>query len=78
MNIQIEKLDLIEWISRLNDISIIDRLRQIKDDYSKSDEWWDTLKKEELESINRGLRDFEEGRLHSQDAVRNIYAKHLS
>jgi hypothetical protein len=36
MNIQTEKLDLIEWISRLNDASIIDKLRIIKNDYSNS------------------------------------------
>lgn len=77
MNIHTEKLDLIEWISRLNDNSIIDRLRQIKEDYSKSKDWWDTLKKEEVESINRGLKDFEEGRIHSHDTARKIYEKYL-
>ena len=77
MNIQAEKLDLIEWISKLNDTSIIDRLRQIKEDYSKSKDWYDTLKKEEVESINRGLKDFEEGRIHSHETARKIYEKYL-
>ena len=77
MNIQAEKLDLIEWISRLNDTSIIDKLRQIKKDYSESKGWWDTLKKEELESIHRGLKDFEEGRIHSHESAREIYEKYL-
>jgi predicted transcriptional regulator len=77
MNIQTEKLDLIEWISRLNDSSIIDKLRIIKNDYSKSKEWWDALNKEEIDSINRGLKDFEEGRVHSHDSARNIYEKYL-
>jgi len=77
MNIHAEKLDLIEWISRLNDNSIIDKLRQIKEDYSKSKDWWDTLKKEEIESINRGLKDFDEGRIHSHDTARKIYEKYL-
>ena len=77
MNLQTEKLSLIEWISRLNDTSIIERLREIKDDYSKSKDWWDKLKKEEMESINRGLKDFEEGRIHSHFTARNIYEKYL-
>ncbi len=77
MNIQTEKLNLIEWISILNDISIIDKLRVIKEDYSKSKDWWDTLKKEELESINRGLKDFEEGRTHSHETARKTYEKYL-
>lgn len=77
MNIQTEKLDLIEWISKLNDTIIIDKLRELKDDYSKSKDWWETLKKEELDSINRGLKDFEEGRTHSHDTARKVYEKYL-
>ncbi len=77
MNIQTEKLDLIEWISKLNDTTIIDKLRKLKDDYSKSKDWWDTLKKEEIDSINRGLKDFEEGRTHSHDTARKVYEKYL-
>lgn len=77
MNIQTEKLDLIEWISRLNDNSIIDKLKKIKEDYSKSKDWWNTLNQEEIESINRGLKDFKEGRTHSHDTARMIYEKYL-
>lgn len=77
MNIQTEKLDLIEWISKLNDTSIIHRLRQVKEEYSKSKEWWDTLNKEEIESIKRGLKDFEEGKIHSHDTAQKIYGKYL-
>ncbi|MBN1925736.1 MAG: hypothetical protein JW798_07870 [Prolixibacteraceae bacterium] len=77
MNIQAEKQNLIEWISRLNDSAIIDELRKIKDDYSKSKDWWDTLKEEEIDSINRGLKDFEEGRVHSHITARKIYEKYL-
>jgi predicted transcriptional regulator len=77
MNIQTEKLDLIEWISKLNDTLIIDKLRELKDDYSKSKDWRDTLKKEEMDSINRGLKDFEEGRTHSHNTARKVYEKYL-
>jgi predicted transcriptional regulator len=77
MNIQTEKLDLIEWISKLNDISMIERLTQIKEDFSKSKDWWDALNKEEIESINKGLSDFEEGRVHEHATAREIYGKYL-
>jgi predicted transcriptional regulator len=77
MNIQTEKLDLIEWISKLNDASIIDRLKKIKTDYSTSKDWYNSIEREELESINRGLRDFEEGRIHSHDEARENYEKFL-
>lgn len=32
---------------------------------------------EELESINRGLKDFEEGKIHSHETVRKLYEKYL-
>jgi predicted transcriptional regulator len=56
---------------------MIDKLRELKDDYSKSKDWQDTLKKEEIDSINRGLKDFEEGRTHSHDTARKVYEKYL-
>ena len=77
MIIQTEKLNLIEWITKLNDTAIINRLKVIKEEYSKSTDWWDTLKKEELESITRGLKDIEEGRIHSHETAKKIYEKYL-
>jgi hypothetical protein len=77
MNIQTEKLGLIEWISKLNDISIIEKIRSIKEEYSKSKDWWDTLNKEEIESIDRGLKDLEDGKIHSQETARKVYEKYL-
>jgi len=32
---------------------------------------------DELESINKGLRDFEEGKIHSNETVRKLYEKYL-
>ena len=77
MNIQAKKLDLIEWISKLNDTSVIDQLRQVKEDYSQSKDWYETLKKDEIESINRGLKDIDEGNMYSHDTVRKVYEKYL-
>ena len=77
MNIQTEKLNLIEWISRLNDNSVIDKLNQIKEDYNKSGDWSDTLQQEEIESITKGLKDFDEGRIHSHDTAHKLYEKYL-
>ncbi len=69
MNIHAEKISLIEWITRLNDTSIIEKLKEMQENYSKSSDWWNFLKKEEIESINRGLEDFEEGRTHSHETA---------
>jgi hypothetical protein len=77
MNIQTEKLGLIEWISKLNDTSIIEKLKSIKEDYSKSRDWWDSLNQEELESIERGLKDLKDGKVHSHENARKVYEKYL-
>lgn len=77
MNNQAEKLSFIEWITKLNDSSTIEKLRSIKDEYSESKDWWDLLEKEELASIKRGLKDIEEGKIHSHETARNIYGKCL-
>lgn len=37
----------------------------------------ETLSKEEIESIERGLKDLEEGRVHSHETARKIYKKYL-
>lgn len=77
MNISAEKLRLIEWITKLNDVAVLEKLRSIKDEYSTSKDWWDLLEKEELASIKRGLKDIEEGKVHSHETARNIYGKYL-
>lgn len=77
MNIQTEKLNLIEWISSLKDVSMIYKLKSWKEDYYKSKDWTDALKKDKIESIKRGLKDFEEGKVNSHDKARKIYEKYL-
>jgi predicted transcriptional regulator len=77
MNIHSEKLDLIEWISKLNDISIIEKIKKIRKNYIQSKDWGDTLNQEEIESIEEGLKDLEEGRVHSHETAKRIYEKYL-
>ena len=77
MNIQAEKLGLIEWIAKLNDSKVIEKLKHIHDEYTKSSDWWDELSVDEKESIERGLADIEAGRVHSHETAKKIYEKYL-
>jgi predicted transcriptional regulator len=77
MNIQLEKLNLIEWITKLNDSSIVEKLKNIKEEYTNTKDWWDELTNEEIASINKGLKDIEEGKVHSHENVRKRYEKYL-
>lgn len=77
MNKQTEKLELIAWISKLNDSKVIEKLRSIRESYTKSKDWYADLNDEELASIKRGLKDIEEGRMNSHEAAKQIYGKYL-
>jgi len=75
MNIQAEKLELIEWLARINDFSLIDKLKSIKAEYSN--DWWEQISKEEKEDIQQGLLDIETGNVKTHAEVKEIYAKYL-
>jgi predicted transcriptional regulator len=77
MNIQLEKLGLIEWISKINDSSIIERIRKIHDEYAVTPDWWDEISRQEKESIKRGLKDIAEGKVHTHETAKQVYEKYL-
>ena len=59
MDIQAEKLELIGWLSKQNDRSIIKAIKKIRKE-SEAD-WWDMLSKAQKEDIETGLSDLESG-----------------
>jgi hypothetical protein len=73
--IQDTKLDLIQWISGIQDEGVIEQLS----DYKKSTEsdWWDELSDEEKASIERGIEDADCGRVHSHKDVMKVFAKYV-
>jgi predicted transcriptional regulator len=77
MNIHIEKLGLIEWITGLNDLAIIEKLKKIQAENALSSDLWDKLTTHEKESIERGMKDIEEGRVIPHETVRKKYEKYL-
>jgi len=66
------KLELIEWLTKLEDDSTIQFLKIIKDSDSKED-WWNDLSDEQRQGIHRGLKDIKEGRVVPHDEVRLRY-----
>ncbi|MBZ0246604.1 MAG: hypothetical protein K8H85_11710 [Cyclobacteriaceae bacterium] len=60
MDIQAEKLELIEWLANLNDASVIDKIKAIK---SRKDlDWWESLSEEQKQDIEAGISDLDSGR----------------
>jgi len=77
MNIYLEKLGLIQWITELNDSTIIEKLKKFRAENSLSTDWWDEISTEAKESIEKGLNDIREGSVHSLQSVRKTYEKYL-
>jgi len=73
MNIQIKKLELIEWITQISDINIISKMDKIRRTYltiTKENIKPMTLK-EFYASIERAEEDIKSGRIYSQERVEN-------
>jgi hypothetical protein len=77
MNAQSVKADIIQWITGLDDQSILLELKKIMEQSTKKIDWWDTISVEERQSIERGLEDSKNGRTIPHSEVRKKYEKWL-
>jgi hypothetical protein len=66
------KLELIEWLTKLDNNDTIEYLKIIKDTDS-SDDWWNELSTEQRKGIDRGLKDIDDGRVVPHEEVRLKY-----
>lgn len=73
MDIQAEKLQLIEWLARLNNTTVIKRFIALKKEQEK--DWWDQLSKEEKAEIEEGLAQADRGEVMSHKEVMARYKK---
>lgn len=67
MDLNTKKLDLINWLINLKDEAVIEQLNKIKQHGSL--ESYEDLPQAAKESIERGLKDIEEGRVFSHEEV---------
>jgi hypothetical protein len=74
-NIQNKKIELIQWVSTLNDMSIIEKIIKLREQ-EKSD-WWNEISVTEKKSLEKGIRDADAGKLNSHADVKKIYEKWL-
>ena len=74
-NIETKKLALIQWLTSLNDVSMIDKILELKQKETK--DWWNETSDEEKESIEKGLSDAESGNLKPHSEIRKKFEKWL-
>lgn len=62
------KLELIEWLTSLEDKEILQSLFRFKTIQENTD-WWDTLSEVQLKEIEKGIEDVKKGKTVSSKAV---------
>ena len=67
------KLELIEWLTKLNDIDTLNYLIVVKDSRTGNRDWWNDLTEQQKLGIQRGLKDIDEGRIVSHNEVIKKY-----
>jgi hypothetical protein len=73
MDIQAEKLELIEWLAKLNNTRLLKQFISLKKEQEK--DWWDQISKEEKAEIEEGLAQANKGSLIPHSEVMARYKK---
>ena len=68
------KLELIQWLSSLEDKQVLQSLFFFKNIQQKTD-WWDELTEEQLTKINKGIEDIKKGRTISSKDIWKKYGR---
>jgi hypothetical protein len=67
------KLELIQWLTKLEDDETLDYLKVVKDSSNSNSDWWDELSDEQKSGIERGLKDVDNGRVHTHKDIKLKY-----
>jgi len=76
MDIKEEKIGLIEWIDQVNDVETIYKIKRYIQQLSENKENVQ-LSPGEKEALSKGLEDFKQGNIFSDEEVRKPYAKYF-
>ncbi|MGC4022668.1 MAG: hypothetical protein QM734_12335 [Cyclobacteriaceae bacterium] len=75
MDIQAEKIQLIEWLASLNKPSVIKKLVALKE---KEKDWWDEISEQEKAEIKKGISQADRRQVVPHKKVMEHYKKWLS
>ncbi|MEM9337912.1 MAG: hypothetical protein AAGA66_04235 [Bacteroidota bacterium] len=75
MDIQAEKIRLIEWLAGLNDTKVLSEFILLKK--KKEVDWWDDVSAEEKREIGEGLKQADNDELIPHEEVMSKYKKWL-
>jgi len=75
-DIKKDKLDLINWITTLEDKTSLELLKVLKEEQKEVD-WSDNISDEERNAIEEGLSDLKKGNTKPHSEVKKVYEKWL-
>lgn len=72
MNLETRKINIINWISSIQEEDILAEMERIQ---MRKTDWWDTVNNEDKKAINEGLKQLDEGEFLTRSQVRNKIGK---
>lgn len=75
LNLQNKKLALIQWLSTLENSTIIEKIMDLRQQEHK--DWWNFISEDKKDAIEKGLVDAEAGNLHLHSKAKMLYKKWL-
>lgn len=73
INLSSRKLELIQWLSTIEDPKIIDKIMDLIQQENK--DWWNSISENEKNSIDAGINDAEAGKLNDHSKARKLFEK---
>ena len=73
MDIQAEKLNLIKWLTDVEEPSVIEQFIALKNEHEG--DWWHEISEEEKAEIDEGLAQADRGEVFSHEEVMAKYQK---
>ncbi|MFS4417884.1 hypothetical protein [Maribacter sp. 2307ULW6-5] len=74
-NIQKAKIDLIQWLTTIDDSSVIQKIMELRNTENK--DWCNKISDAEKKSIELGISDADNGKLKPHSEAKKIYEKWL-
>ena len=76
LQIQNKKLELIQWLSTIEDLNFLEKISEFISRENKKD-WADQISDTERQSIEKGIAQANAGKLNPHSKAREIYGKWL-
>lgn len=67
MNLEARKINLINWISTIQDDDVLEKVEKIQ---KEKTDWWDTISDADKKAINEGLEQLDKGEYLTREQVR--------